>query len=369
MVSWTKHWRRIGGAVLILLTLTLPILWQIHRRMEFESDAAFDELESRFNENTINYDLESLSFVPKWLMGVIPASANDLLLAKTFNFECWEYGDSDDDELIEWTLKRLARLRDIRTLIFRIPGRLRPDSFKFLSSHIRIEKLDLCCNKSNELDLTFLRKLPNMVELRITGGRWDASTVALLGRLNKLESLSISLSEPAELDLAFLKKLPKLTNFYLRNAVVSDANMDEISRCSNLTRLGLCRTELTERQLRQLNRLTNLWSLDLTATRVTGPGLNGLRTMPNLSRLNLSESPFGDDTVEYLADLPIDQLNLSQTKLTDAGLSRISDLIERDQLWLGTLELREARITESGIQEFFWDKHASILRALACGWR
>ena len=84
--------------------------------------------------------------------------------------------------------------------------------------------------------------------------------------------------------------------------------------------------------------------LDLSGTRVTDAGLETLARMPNLTRLSLGNTTVGDAGLKHLAGLTrLEYLNLYGTRVSDAGLSALRALVG-----LRVVYLWETQVTLEG---------------------
>ena len=101
-----------------------------------------------------------------------------------------------------------------------------------------------------------------------------------------------------------------------------------MANLKSLTALALPGAGLTDAALSQLADLLSLESLDLTGSQIMGIGLATLDSQKGLKSLVLARSAFDDAGCRQLAkDLPrLTSLDLSDTRITDAGLESIGAL-------------------------------------------
>jgi hypothetical protein len=94
-----------------------------------------------------------------------------------------------------------------------------------------------------------------------------------------------------------------------------------------LVTLNQC-TGVTSRALSSFAKFeTPRFQLALHDTDARGSALAGLRYIPNLYALDISDSEFSDSDLEYLVQLPIQQLTLRNTdKVTETGLEKLKRL-------------------------------------------
>ena len=90
----------------------------------------------------------------------------------------------------------------------------------------------------------------------------------------------------------------------------------------------------------------HLAQLDLSGTKVTDAGLKPLADLGKLVRLDLHNSAVGDAGLAHLKGLAnLGYLNLYGTQVTDAGLAHLTSLKK-----LGGLYLWQSKVTEAGVK-------------------
>jgi hypothetical protein len=105
------------------------------------------------------------------------------------------------------------------------------------------------------------------------------------------------------------------------------------------------RSAFNDERLRRLLPVSEqiTW-LDLSGTRVTDAGLVTLARMPNLTRLSLGNTTVGDAGLQHLAGLAhLEYLNLYGTRVSDAGLGALRALVG-----LRVVYLWETQVTLEG---------------------
>jgi hypothetical protein len=103
---------------------------------------------------------------------------------------------------------------------------------------------------------------------------------------------------------------------------------------------------ITDMDLAELKKLPKLENLNLSNTRVTSAGLIHLAGLKNLKWLSLWNTQVDDDGLRHLAKLTrLQSLLLDGTRVTDSGLKHLEGLTELDE-WLG---LVGTGVTDSGL--------------------
>jgi hypothetical protein len=201
--------------------------------------------------------------------------------------------------------------------------------------------------------------------------------------LVELEDLKLGGNAITGLNLNFLKLLPKLKKLSLsgiqrRNAgacwtpLITDLDMDAIALLTNLEELDLgigvslgmggkpaapgggnCRVtggiQLTDLGLAKLVTLKKLRWLDVSGARLTAEGIEVLQKLPELERLSLWNIPALDDSAaKVLAGMPaLVSLDVSYTSVGDAGLDLLAQSPHLKQLYL-----TETKVTPEAVERF-----------------
>ena len=157
--------------------------------------------------------------------------------------------------------------------------------------------------------------------------------------------------------------------------------MKELPKWDNLKSLVLFRTKITDEGLKGLAGLSSLDSLDISYTDCTGAGLANLPNRKSLHRLEMMNAKVTDEgvraltgmtaldflrldgnrkltgvTLSLLADMKgLRYLSLSKTGLTNDGLKGLPELPLKD------LHLSSTKITDEGIKELAKQKSARTL--------
>lgn len=134
-------------------------------------------------------------------------------------------------------------------------------------------------------------------------------------------------------------------------------------------RLLLGRTQVTDKGLSALEGQSALEWLDVSFTDVSDAGVAALAECRRLKHLNLEKTRITNRALAVAARLPLEELDLSQTAVTDDGLKQLAGLTRLTTLWLtGTsigdaglrhltplktlesLALNQTRVTAAGVR-------------------
>jgi Leucine-rich repeat (LRR) protein len=217
-----------------------------------------------------------------------------------------------------------------------------------------------------------LGNIDRLGSLLLRGVALDESNFSAISQAPALGLLSLDYVEPtdrARLDFRRLSDLKQLHDLSLENADLTDADLSSLCLLSNLKSLDLSFCNVTDKRLIQLQKLTSLTTLWLSHTPVSDKAVAALRTAtPSLKTVYFdSKDPaaqylqlqvtlvrgrlakaidcttdswkLADDDFACLEGLAnLETLDLSDTRLTDAGLERLKRLPKLRELMLrGTL--------------------------------
>ena len=220
--------------------------------------------------------------------------------------------------------------------------------------------------------MKYLKEFPNARTVCIHGQVTDNGMVHIKD-VPRLEKLTLGQSKVTNAGLSHVGQLTGLQELYLCSDTISDDGLKYVGNLPELARLDLRGVDVSDAGLVHLKGLINLRTLMILRTRISGTGLEHLRELPNLDLLNLREAPV---TVPGLAGItaltPLENLWLSDTcAVTDAGLSRLKNLVQLKQLLLhnvpvtdvglayledvpslNSLDIKGTSITDEGIRRF-----------------
>ena len=128
---------------------------------------------------------------------------------------------------------------------------------------------------------------------------------------------------------------------------VDDATLERIKEFPTIRILRIGQTRVTDAGLEHaIGNLTQLDQLDLSNTKVTDAGLKRLASLTELTQLELRKTKITDTGLEHLRRLPrLQWLQLQGTRITDVGLEQLTQL----STLLG-LYLDGTAITDAGLK-------------------
>jgi Leucine-rich repeat (LRR) protein len=177
----------------------------------------------------------------------------------------------------------------------------------------------------------------------------DASVLEDVEQLTALEVLNLAQTETIETGLRYLTSLKKLKYLYLPGHV----RTDELAHLSKLTSLEFLHIEgpmVTDVKAAHIGKITSLTQLNLTGSEI-GSGLVHLKGLKSLRYLNLrgNRSYDIDDDLVHLVELTeLEELDLQNTLVGDAGLARLAGMKKIKRLYLRSNPASN-KITDSGL--------------------
>ena len=206
--------------------------------------------------------------------------------------------------------------------------------FEHASRFTELRFLDVGFSRVNDDSFELLDSLPNLEHLAFGGNKMSGVCLPLLKALPALKSLSLAGQQR--------------TDSGLWSVALTDFNVTHVAALQHLESLDVSETNLADRGLAEIARLTNLHSLNLSKTRVTSQGLSSLARLPHLRRLKLWKVDAVDDSAidHLLAMSALETLEISETSVSYAGLSRLTLHKGLSRLYIGGVTLTSAQLED-----------------------
>lgn len=213
-------------------------------------------------------------------------------------------------------------------------GRVVPPGLRYLPVFHRIWWIDLRGAGSDE-SLFRLSELRNVHFLELSNSPITDSGLAHLRPLNRLVALDLSGTRASSVGLQHLAGTATLKVLSLSNTPLDDSALVHLRGLTNLSTLELCGTAIDGTGFARLNHLP-LTDLDLGGTRVTDDGLAAISRCASLRCLGLGGTLVSDAGLVHLQALPeLETLDLSGCQ---EGLSAIDRICQ--SVGSGYLRLR-----------------------------
>jgi hypothetical protein len=272
-------------------------------------------------------------------------------------------------------LEHLAPLGNVRVLDLDHAESVTDEGVAHLKHWRRLEHLNLRGTKVTSSAFEPISLMTGLRSLDVGHSRVNDDLFDELEDLDHLERLSFGGNKMSGAALAFLKALPALrelsvsgrqrTDSGLWSVAVTDFNVGQIAQVQGLEVLDLGETSVSDRGIAELGRLKDLRTLDLRATRVTGKGIAALAGLPGLRHLKLWRAAGIDDTaVPALLELEkLEVLEVPETGLTARGLAQLAAKTGLKRLYIGGLDVapdqvESLRAALPGCQVSWWPKPA-----------
>jgi hypothetical protein len=184
--------------------------------------------------------------------------------------------------------------------------------------------IDLSCTCVTDTGLRHLAHLPNLRRLELCGTDIDGRGLSYLGGLTELSSLRLDSTNINDAGLQSMPELPNLQLLFLSGTRITDAGIPHLSRFPGLMVLGLGRTAVTGRGFKDFASHSN-WHLNIS----------------------LEHCPVDDEGLRQIVSVPgVSELDLSHTRITDAGLEYLDELVRSDDsdcdVYLGCTSISDA---------------------------
>jgi len=223
------------------------------------------------------------------------------------------------------TLAPVSHLTGLRAL--RLEGAGIDDrALKHLQGLRSLEILDLHNCPITDAGLDTIARLPGLRALYLRQVRITPTGLKKIGRMKKLTHLQLLNMPIADQDLAALANMPKLVNLRLASNGLSDQGLVWLKNLRSLRVLELVGNHVHGSGLASLRGATLLW-INLGESDVDDAGLTGIVGINGPITLFLDKTGITDLSVPTLLRLPqLQNLNLAQTRLTDAGATRLEGM-------------------------------------------
>jgi len=192
---------------------------------------------------------------------------------------------------------------------------------------------------------------PDDIQL-LTVYNGDESVAKDIARLTALQGLWLSWSDDATVEPGLLRHLIGLKKLkWLRlHSYIPDKDLAYLSKLPSLEHLHFWGPALTNSKMAQIGKITSLTHLALEAGKI-GKGLAHLKALKSLRYLSLRGNT-NDDIDQFLVHVgeltQLEELDLRDTEVSDAGLAHLSRMTKLKKLQLGS-NPPTLKITDAGM--------------------
>ena len=201
--------------------------------------------------------------------------------------------------------------------------------------------------------LAHLKHFSHLKQLDLSGSLYspserDGTGVEHIAHLANIETVDLNFTAISDAGLGLIKLFQELRKLHLRGCenITDDAiiHLSEITHLQNL----ILPYQIGDQGLAHLKGLREMQDLVLSSTQITDAGLVHVQEMVELHTLQLNGCENLTDTgIVHLSGLKnLQVLNLNATQITDAGLPHLARLTNLQQLDLGNC----LKVSMDGIQ-------------------
>ena len=233
------------------------------------------------------------------------------------------------------------RFRDVRLLT---TGEIDDERLPKLWSLSECSRLDLSNTAVTDAGMVHLNG-KRFFSLTLSGTRVGDDGLEQVRGCDRLVGLYLSKTDITDAGMVHVASLRKLKRLGLSDTRVSGIGVKQLAGVRALETLWLQRTRIDDNALRSLERLP-LRQLHLDGTQITDVGMESLARIPSIVHLHLFDTQIGDSGVAHLSRLPnLVSLDLARTKVTDEGLKHLSGHQK-----LRTLMLSDTAVSDAGMK-------------------
>ena len=255
-------------------------------------------------------------------------------------------------------MERLKPLENVTELNLFAVEHITDTAIAYIRGWRKLERLNLRGTDVTDTALAYITQIPSLRSLDVSYTQVTNNGLDYLSSLPKLEELVIGGNKVTGAGLRILKQLPALRSLSLNGAQkrnsgtwtvsLTDLDLDALGGLKGLQSLDLAGLKITDAGVARLKGLASLSVLDLSRTEVSASGLKSME-VDRLQRLSLHRAKRVDDGIaEWLGPADrLEVLDLSETALGDAGLTRLATIKSLRQVFL-----RGSRVTAEGVAAF-----------------
>ncbi len=261
--------------------------------------------------------------VGKWLVLKLDCLARDLSPLRHLAPDDLAYIDFNRATVPDAAFANIAHLSGIHQLDCSHTS-IGDRALSFMRKLSSLERLDLGDTEVSDQGISSLSELSNLHILQVDSPRFTGAGLASLTKLPQLQLLALRGPTISDQALKTVSRFQHLLMLYLDNTAPTLNGIVALKDMTRLHTLWLCRSDLDDRAMLTVGRLINLRTLSLRRNpRITDTGLAQLANLQALTDLDISETGASDRSLHYIKDLPLTQLKLPGTRITDAGLKEL----------------------------------------------
>ena len=171
-----------------------------------------------------------------------------------------------------------------------------------------------------------LRHFPNLQEIALSGTAvGDETCRSLAVNCRALRNVRLEATKITDVGIAHLSNCEHLEYLEISGCKsTTDAAGESLAKLKNLQVLRSTRTSFADESCKKIAGLPKLHRLAITRTQVTDKGVLALAGSRTIKELYLWDTHVGDAGIKGLVGLPLEELDLRETKITDAAIADIA---------------------------------------------
>lgn len=249
------------------------------------------------------------------------------------------------DPINDASLAAISNCRDLIWLDVK-ETRVTDAAMKHLRSMHRLQRLEMRDTGVTGSGLATIPEVP--LRWVALAGPAPPGFDRIVGRFPGLRVLHVYSDENGDKEARLLvRALPRLIYLELRYARLTDDALADLAELKDVSGLDLSNTRVTGTGLRHLARLSRLRELKLDYAPLRADSLKAIGRINRLRELSIGDTDVNDASIASLAGMNphLSVLNLSKTRVTDAGLKHLSVIRT-----LQELDLTETAVTPDGLR-------------------
>jgi serine/threonine protein kinase len=196
-----------------------------------------------------------------------------------------------------------------------------------------------------ESGLRVFRDHTQIEELVLDGAPMTDVSLAFFSACRNLRVLSIRNTPLTDAAPGFLKEPKHLTHIQVSDTNIGDKGLADISDSKELIRLAANGLQITDETLARFATNPALREVELARTAITSAGLVHFQKLNGLRFLDLQKTAVADAGIEHLKSVPLDHLDLTDTKVTDEVIATLGQMSTLQRLFL-----TRTKVTPAGVK-------------------
>ena len=180
-----------------------------------------------------------------------------------------------------------------------------------------LRHLRLAHTKVSDAGMVYFKDCKGLINLELKDTKVTDRGLAHFKNCKDLAVLDLTFLNVTDAGLDYFKDCKDLRYLHLPFTKVTDVGLAQFKHCKNLVSLGLDGTRVSDVGLAHFNDCKSLTGLYLQSTQVSDAGLIHFKHCKNLSSLDVSYTGVGDSGLANVQGMPLRELKLQRTGVTD----------------------------------------------------